>query len=134
MSSPSEFLTFYRRATMSTPRMLRSVQRPATRSFAISAARRKGGVDADRKAKTDKREDTEHSVNKAHSAKGDTYDVQSSNAKDGMDSANTSGSGSSGGTATERKDTTGSQAKARNDFPEAPDLIGMQDERGGRGA
>ncbi|KAF2451931.1 hypothetical protein P171DRAFT_426358 [Karstenula rhodostoma CBS 690.94] len=134
MSSPLEFLSFYRRAATSTSRMLRSVQHPATRSFAISATRRKDGVDADQKAKTDKHRDTEHSVDKAHKATGDTYDVQSSNAKDGMDSAKTSGTGSSGGTATERKDTTGSQAQAKKDFPEAPDLIGMQDERGGRGA
>ncbi|KAF9739145.1 hypothetical protein PMIN02_001306 [Paraphaeosphaeria minitans] len=134
MSSPSEFLTFYRRAATSTPRMLRSIQRPATRSFAVSARYGKGGVDADQKAKTDKHNDTEHSVNKAHSASGDTNDVQSSNAKHGMDSAKTSGSGSTGGNATERKDTTGSHAKSKKEFPEAPDLIGMQDERGERGA
>lgn len=84
MSSPSEFLTFYRRAATSTPRMLRSVQRPATRSFAVSAIHRKGGVDADKKAKTDKHEDTEHAVDKAKTAKGDTLDIQSSNAKDGL--------------------------------------------------
>lgn len=85
MSSPSEFLTFYRRAAASTPRMLRSAQRPATRDFAISARYRKDGVNADQKAKTDKRNDTEHTVNKAHSTKGDTYDIQSSNAKDAME-------------------------------------------------
>lgn len=40
----------------------------------------------------------------------------------------------SGGHATERKDSAGGKAKAKQEFPEAPDpAIGMQDERGGRG-
>ena len=38
-----------------------------------------------------------------------------------------------GGTATGRKDET-SHEKTKREFPEAPDTIGMQDERGGRGA
>lgn len=45
-------------------------------------------------------------------------------------SANKSGTG---GNATERKDSAGGAAKAKKEFPEAPDTIGMQDERGGRG-
>jgi hypothetical protein len=40
----------------------------------------------------------------------------------------------SGGHATEGKDSAGGAAKAKKEFPEAPDpAIGMQDERGGRG-
>jgi hypothetical protein len=40
----------------------------------------------------------------------------------------------SGGHATEGKDSSGGMAKAKKEFPEAPDpAIGMQDERGGRG-
>jgi hypothetical protein len=39
----------------------------------------------------------------------------------------------SGGHATEAKDSAGGAAKAKKEFPEAPDTIGMQDERGGRG-
>jgi hypothetical protein len=39
----------------------------------------------------------------------------------------------SGGNATEAKDSAGGAAKAKKEFPEAPDTIGMQDERGGRG-
>jgi hypothetical protein len=40
-----------------------------------------------------------------------------------------------GGHATEGKDSAGGKAKAKKEFPEAPDVaIGMQDERGGRGA
>jgi hypothetical protein len=40
----------------------------------------------------------------------------------------------SGGHATEGKDSAGGVAKAKKEFPEAPDpAIGMQDERGGRG-
>ncbi|TKA83331.1 hypothetical protein B0A55_00617 [Friedmanniomyces simplex] len=40
-----------------------------------------------------------------------------------------------GGQATRQKDERGSTAKAKKDHPEAPDVvIGMQDERGGKGA
>lgn len=40
-----------------------------------------------------------------------------------------------GGHATERKDSAGGMETAKKEFPEAPDpAIGMQDERGGRGA
>jgi hypothetical protein len=40
---------------------------------------------------------------------------------------------SSGGNATEARDSAGGAAKQKKEFPEAPDSIGMQDERGGRG-
>jgi hypothetical protein len=41
----------------------------------------------------------------------------------------------SGGHATEGKDSAGGVETAEKEFPEAPDpAIGMQDERGGRGA
>jgi len=46
-------------------------------------------------------------------------------------SANKSGTG---GHATEERDSRGAAAKTKKEFPEAPDTIGMQDERGGRGA
>lgn len=40
-----------------------------------------------------------------------------------------------GGHATERRDSAGAKEKAKKEYPEAPDVaIGMQDERGGRGA
>jgi len=40
-----------------------------------------------------------------------------------------------GGTATQRRDSNNSTAKAKKENPEAPDVvIGMQDERGGKGA
>lgn len=40
-----------------------------------------------------------------------------------------------GGHATERRDSAGGKAQAKREHPEAPDpAIGMQDERGGRGA
>lgn len=125
MSSPSEFLTFYRRAVISTPRILRVAQlnaRPAVRTFAASSRR------GDKSTITEK--SNEHSTDKAK--KGNDYDVGSSNVKAGMDSTHKSGSG---GHATERKDSAGAKAKAKKEFPEAPDpAIGMQDERGGRGA
>lgn len=40
-----------------------------------------------------------------------------------------------GGSATRQKDERDSTAKAKKEHPEAPDtVIGMQDERGGKGA
>jgi hypothetical protein len=40
-----------------------------------------------------------------------------------------------GGTATQRRDSNNSTAQAKKEHPEAPDVvIGMQDERGGKGA
>jgi len=40
-----------------------------------------------------------------------------------------------GGSATRQKDERNSTEKAKKDHPEAPDVvIGMQDERGGKGA
>jgi hypothetical protein len=47
-----------------------------------------------------------------------------------LSSANKSGTG---GNATESRDSAGGAAKQQKEFPEAPDAIGMQDERGGRG-
>ncbi|KAF2785862.1 hypothetical protein K505DRAFT_261167, partial [Melanomma pulvis-pyrius CBS 109.77] len=62
--------------------------------------------------------------------KGASQDVQSANAKAGLDAHTTQ----TGGNATERTDSAGGKAKAKEEFPEAPDVaIGMQDERGGRG-
>ncbi|KAF2126867.1 hypothetical protein P153DRAFT_368900 [Dothidotthia symphoricarpi CBS 119687] len=84
------------------------------------------------KTNTDQTSDDKHAINKVK--EGDANDVQSSNMKDGLKSANKGGSGSSGGHATEGKDSAGGVAKAKKEFPEAPDpAIGMQDERGGRG-
>lgn len=78
MSSPSEFLTFYRRAVISTPRILRVAQlnaRPAVRTFAASSRR------GDKSTITEK--SNEHSTDKAK--KGNDYDVGSSNVKAGME-------------------------------------------------
>lgn len=38
-----------------------------------------------------------------------------------------------GGQAVKEKDETNSKAKAKQEFPEAPVTIGMEDERGGKG-
>ncbi|KAF2028821.1 hypothetical protein EK21DRAFT_69002 [Setomelanomma holmii] len=89
------------------------------RGFTISTAR---PIDTNPGSKTKK-----HATDKAKD--GDTANIQESNAKAGMDA----NKGGTGGSATERKDSAGGAAKAKKDFPEAPDTIGMQDERGGRG-
>lgn len=47
--------------------------------------------------------------------------------------SNRSHKAGTGGNATEGRDSAGGKAKAKKEFPEAPDQIGMQDERGGRG-
>ncbi|EHL03712.1 hypothetical protein GLAREA_00649 [Glarea lozoyensis ATCC 20868] len=41
--------------------------------------------------------------------------------------------GSSGNTRAANEGSGGENKKAKEDFPEAPDTIGMQDERGGKG-
>lgn len=38
-----------------------------------------------------------------------------------------------GGQATREKDEAGAKAKAKQEFPESPVQIGMEDERGGKG-
>ncbi|KAF2014932.1 hypothetical protein BU24DRAFT_423849 [Aaosphaeria arxii CBS 175.79] len=129
--SPSEFLTFYRRTTLSTSlryatasttsrsATLRPVQATYARQFTLTS----------RNLKSQYHED-EHATKKVK--QGDAHDVQSSNAKAGIDSAKKSGTG---GHATEQRDSAGGKAKAKREHPEAPDpAIGMQDERGGRGA
>ncbi|KAH6625313.1 hypothetical protein C7974DRAFT_337153, partial [Boeremia exigua] len=103
--------------------------RLAARPFSVSATRHADKLSTNSKTKTDAYPDDEHSVNKAK--KGDHNDIQTSNLKDGLDSAKQG----TGGHATERRDSAGGKEKAKQEFPEAPDpAIGMQDERGGRGA
>lgn len=48
--------------------------------------------------------------------------------------SNSADKNNKGGHATEGADSSGGAKKAKKEFPEAPDTIGMQDERGGRGA
>ncbi|KAG9201077.1 hypothetical protein G6514_006458 [Epicoccum nigrum] len=103
------------------------------RPLSISTVRRVEGYPGNKSTnsdvKTDMLPDDEHSVNKAK--KGDKNDVQTSNLSDGLDSAKKG----KGGNATERRDSAGGKEKAKKEFPEAPDpAIGMQDERGGKGA
>lgn len=85
MASPSEFLTFYRRAATATPRVLRSAQptaRPTGRWMSVSAQKEKE-LNTDDKTKTDMLPDDEHSVTKAK--KGDDHDIQTSNLKAGIE-------------------------------------------------
>ncbi|KAL1303928.1 hypothetical protein AAFC00_000381 [Neodothiora populina] len=116
MSSPSEFLTFYRR--FATHPRLRSASSNAmsSRGFALSSRLRN-----DPKVNPD----SVHTTNKT-----DRLDIQNENSGKGRD-AKAQGVG---GSATSESDTAGGAAKAKKEFPEAPDtVIGMQDERGGKG-
>ncbi|KAH8722539.1 hypothetical protein GQ44DRAFT_622277 [Phaeosphaeriaceae sp. PMI808] len=103
------------------------------RSFSVSTARPVEGYpnnfSTNAKTKTDAYPDNKHAVNKAK--EGDTHNIQEASAQAGMDSAHKN---DTGGNATEGRDSAGAKAKAKKEFPEAPDpAIGMQDERGGQG-
>ncbi|RYN49951.1 hypothetical protein AA0118_g11212 [Alternaria tenuissima] len=108
---------------------------PSARPFSLSASRRveqyPNNASTNSKTKTDKYDsDSPHAVQEKVK-QGDTHNVQESNAKAGLDAQKEG----SGGHATEGKDSAGGKEKAKKEFPEAPDpAIGMQDERGGRGA
>ncbi|KAF2470138.1 uncharacterized protein BDR25DRAFT_304093 [Lindgomyces ingoldianus] len=132
--SPSEFLTFHRRLVFSsslrysalTGRLIscrRPVQPTYAKQFSLSSRCAQKS-----KSQEQSNANSEHATHKAQ--KGDHLDVQSCNVKEGMDSKNSG----TGGHATEQRDSAGGKAKAKREFPEAPDVaIGMQDERGGRG-
>jgi len=130
MASPSEFLTFYRRtARLSTLRQSRIV--PAAlprRTFVSSACRYSSGgkLSTDDYVANEAYPDGEHATDKK-----DKLDVQSANAAEGQKAK----ANDQGGTATQRRDSNNSTAQAKKEHPEAPDtVIGMQDERGGKGA
>ncbi|KAI4720317.1 hypothetical protein E4T48_03499 [Aureobasidium sp. EXF-10727] len=129
MASPSEFLTFYRRtARLSTLRQSRLVPASPRRTFVSSTCRYSSGgkLSTDDSVATEAYPDDEHATDKK-----DKLDVQSANAAEGQKAK----SRNEGGTATQHKDANNSTAKAKKENPEAPDVvIGMQDERGGKGA
>ncbi|KAL7778003.1 hypothetical protein CFE70_004677 [Pyrenophora teres f. teres 0-1] len=124
----------FRTIMIRTTRTLR-LSAPSARPFSLSASRNveqyPNNLSTNSKTKTDKYDsDSPHAVQEKVN-QGDTHNVQESNAKAGMD-AHKEGSG---GHATEGKDSAGGKDTAKKEFPEAPDpAIGMQDERGGRGA
>lgn len=161
--SPSKFLTFYRRVTMhpalrrgALARAPRSLQPLASRPFSSSIVRMgTGKPSTDSSVKTDQYPDDRHTTNKK-----DTLDVQSENSAKGTeyvsfpssrstnlvasnldqksvgltDAVNRAHSQGTGGTATSRSDARNSTQQAKKENPEAPDVvIGMQDERGGKG-
>ncbi|KAF2140609.1 uncharacterized protein K452DRAFT_359650 [Aplosporella prunicola CBS 121167] len=131
--SPSEFLTFYRRLATH-PTLRRGFASPATtttttttrRAFSAAPARLGfGKPSTDSSVKTDQYPDDKHTTNKS-----DELDVQNQSSSAGK-ASHASGTG---GGATSRRDERGSTAKAKKEHPEAPDVvIGMQDERGGKG-
>ncbi|KAG9236229.1 hypothetical protein BJ875DRAFT_457131 [Amylocarpus encephaloides] len=77
-----------------------------------------------RKGRWDGRPASEHAARE-----GDTHNLQHDAVKGGK-AERAKGEGS-GERATSERDG-GSAAKAREEFPEAPDTVGMQDERGGK--
>ncbi|THW04384.1 hypothetical protein D6C98_00379 [Aureobasidium pullulans] len=129
MPSPSEFLIFYRRtARLTSLRQSRIVPASPRRTFVSSTCRYSSGgkLSTDDSVATEAYPDSEHATDKK-----DKLDIQSDTAAKGQESK----SRGEGGTATQRRDANNSTAKAKQENPEAPDVvIGMQDERGGKGA
>ncbi|KAL9091650.1 MAG: hypothetical protein Q9165_004726 [Trypethelium subeluteriae] len=114
-SSP-KFLAFYRRLTLDptkyniTYNTHSSLNLQSSRPFSYTGLRH---------------------LEKTHATdRTDKLDVQSENAHKGKVSRTTD----QGGQATQERDTTKSTQQAKKEHPEAPDVvIGMQDERGGKG-
>ncbi|CAD0046695.1 unnamed protein product [Aureobasidium pullulans] len=147
MPSPSEFLIFYRRtARLTSLRQSRIVPASPRRTFVSSTCRYSSGgkLSTDDSVATEAYPDSEHATDKK-----DKLDIQSDTAAKGQeyvfhtlyrdpnmtDVPSGSKSRGEGGTATQRRDANNSTAKAKQENPEAPDVvIGMQDERGGKGA
>jgi len=65
-----------------------------------------------------------------HAVKRPAHDVQSQTAQKGMKDHE---EGKEGSDAISRKDERNSHEKTKEEFPEAPTTIGMNDERGGKG-
>ncbi|KAK8232513.1 hypothetical protein HDK90DRAFT_512430 [Phyllosticta capitalensis] len=145
--SPSEFLTFYRTVTrtssflarhrprfITTSRPYTAAARPytaAARPLATSSPRPFSTTPA-RSDEARKDEAGKRPIHRedAHVLQKDGYDVQSENAKRGKADHDAG----TGGNATARRDETQSTQRAKEEHPEAPDVvIGMQDERGQKG-
>ncbi|KAF2222028.1 hypothetical protein BDZ85DRAFT_283150 [Elsinoe ampelina] len=117
MSSPSEFLTFYRRmAAPSALKRARVLPRPSLPARAITYTATRSDIGHDKKHTTDKK---------------DRLDVQSNNSFAARDAK----AKNEGGAATQQKDERGGKQMAKDENPEMPDgvaAIGFQDERGAK--
>ncbi|KAF7185062.1 hypothetical protein HII31_13685 [Pseudocercospora fuligena] len=122
-SSPSEFLTFYRRALRASHRVAsRSIQ--TTRPFSQSIIASRPASNPDKKHDVGSEDkNKKHVLDKGHDP-----NVQTEQSQKGKEHRATD----SGGVATQQK-SGGAHEKAKKEFPEAPTTIGFQDERGGKG-
>ncbi|KAI7084620.1 hypothetical protein KC356_g6592 [Hortaea werneckii] len=138
-SSPTEFLTFYRRlATSSTFRHAPTSRTNLSRRAFANSSRCRADTGNGHVASTKGTQQgpmsgdkvggsREHALDKG--VKGDP-NVQSEQSMGGRASR----AQNTGGQATREKDERNSTKRAKEEFPEAPDVvIGMQDERGGKG-
>ncbi|PPJ53429.1 hypothetical protein CBER1_00431 [Cercospora berteroae] len=129
MSSPSEFLTFYRTATragaLRTSTISRTVAR--TRPFSSTVPSLAGSTgekgDLHKSDVGGPRENKKHILEKDHEPNVQAYESKAGRSARANDT---------GGVATEQKDE-GAKAKAKKEFPESPVQIGFEDERGGKG-
>ncbi|KAK4507887.1 hypothetical protein PRZ48_001622 [Zasmidium cellare] len=118
-SSPSEFLTFYRRLATSSTLRYSTVSRATTRPFSSSIRQLEKQNDLG-----GPKENKSHALEKEYEP-----NVQTEQTKKGREHR----ANDEGGPATTQKDPNNAAKKAKEEFPEAPTTIGFQDERGGKG-
>ncbi|KAF2215043.1 hypothetical protein CERZMDRAFT_95412 [Cercospora zeae-maydis SCOH1-5] len=129
MSSPSEFLTFYRTATRASALRTATVSRTVARTRPFSSTIPSLAGSTGEKGDLHKSDMGGPKENKKHVLEKDYEpNVQARESKAGRSAR----ANDTGGTATEQKDG-GSKAKAKKEFPESPVQIGFEDERGGKG-
>ncbi|EMC99341.1 hypothetical protein BAUCODRAFT_31657 [Baudoinia panamericana UAMH 10762] len=136
--SPSEFLTFYRRLTATQCLRHRKLAQLPRRQFAVSSIQRASTSNPNAVTDSGTQHDTgagegegasrEHAVDKGNKKDPNLQSYEATRARDAK-------AEDTGGQAVRQADERNSTARAKKDHPEAPDVvIGMQDERGGKGA
>merc|ERR1712137_456967 len=114
----SSFLTLSRRALVAPTRNTLLKPLAAAQPFSTTISRNASGETEG------KNPDSTHATRNK-----DQLDVQSANSKEAREDRKKD----VGGNATREKDEVNSKSKAKQEFPESPVQIGMEDERGGKG-
>ncbi|KAK5115345.1 hypothetical protein LTR62_001545 [Meristemomyces frigidus] len=136
--SPSDCLTFSRRIATSLAHHYRPVTRLPVRQFTLSSRSRadtgrhnfvsNSGTQQGPKSGNEEGGSREHALDKGNKKDPNIQSYESS-------AGRAARANDSGGNTTTQKDEQGATAQAKKEHPEAPDVvIGMQDERGGKGA
>ncbi|EME50126.1 hypothetical protein DOTSEDRAFT_68853 [Dothistroma septosporum NZE10] len=126
-SSPSEVLSFVRTIRAGQTLKTRTISRASARPFSSSIRPLYPETDRPKSDVGGPGKDSKHALDKDNSS---VQDVQTSNSH----AARSARAQDTGGAATQQKDPKNQEAqKTKDAFPERPDNIGMQDERGGKG-